>query len=370
MMNISPFPILMIIPSGIGCSVGGYAGDAIPSARLLAAASGCLITHPNVMNAASLYWNDPRIQYVEGYGIDQLASGKICLRPVRKQKIGLLFDAGLNQDLFERHLQVADACRTSLGLDIGPIVKTEKPLEISLKKGISGASWGHILRPEILISAGEQLRNLGATAIAVVTLFPDDSTSESFHSYRLGEGVDMMAGAEAVISHLLVRHLALPCAHAPALPSLQLAISPDPRAAAEEIGYTFLSSVLVGLSRAPDLLSADQCQLESRAGKFTSALIKPEDIGAIVVPNGALGGDPVLSCLEKKIPVIAVMNSNILNVTEKSLEIEDLIRSNSSDYFLQVNNYLEAAGLVLALREGISPVSLKRPISSLLENLS
>ena len=58
MTNTYPFPTLLIIPTGIGCSVGGYAGDAIPAARLLASASGSLITHPNVMNGGSLYWPD------------------------------------------------------------------------------------------------------------------------------------------------------------------------------------------------------------------------------------------------------------------------------------------------------------------------
>ena len=65
-----PFlPSLLLIPSGIGCDIGGYAGDAIPFARLLASVSGCLITHPNVMNGASLYWSDQRIQYVEGFSL-------------------------------------------------------------------------------------------------------------------------------------------------------------------------------------------------------------------------------------------------------------------------------------------------------------
>lgn len=44
------------------------------SARLIAAASGCVITHPNVMNAASLYWPDERFQYVEGYALDKFAT--------------------------------------------------------------------------------------------------------------------------------------------------------------------------------------------------------------------------------------------------------------------------------------------------------
>ena len=41
-------PTIFIVPTGIGCEIGGFAGDAIPVAKLLAASTGCLITHPNV----------------------------------------------------------------------------------------------------------------------------------------------------------------------------------------------------------------------------------------------------------------------------------------------------------------------------------
>ena len=70
-MTTAPLPVLMLVPTGIGCEIGGFAGDALPSARLLAAASGCLITHPNVMNGAALYWSDPRLHYVEGYALER-----------------------------------------------------------------------------------------------------------------------------------------------------------------------------------------------------------------------------------------------------------------------------------------------------------
>ena len=39
MTNAEPLPTLLIIPTGIGCNVGGFAGDAIPAARLLASDS-------------------------------------------------------------------------------------------------------------------------------------------------------------------------------------------------------------------------------------------------------------------------------------------------------------------------------------------
>ena len=158
-------PTLLVIPTGIGCSLGGYAGDAIPAARLLAAASGCLITHPNVMNGASLYWSDKRIQYVEGYGLDRFSAGEIVLKPVRKQQVGLLLDAGIEKELKERHLQVAEGCRASLGLNIGPVVSTDVPLDIKLHQGLSGSSLGVIGQVDALLQAGEKLKNAGATAI-------------------------------------------------------------------------------------------------------------------------------------------------------------------------------------------------------------
>lgn len=34
---------------------------------------------------------------------------------------------------------------------------------------------------------------------------------------RAGDGVDAIGGAEAIISHLVTKHLQIPCAHAPAL---------------------------------------------------------------------------------------------------------------------------------------------------------
>ncbi len=341
-----PLPTLMVVPTGIGCEVGGYAGDAVPAARLLAAASGCLMTHPNVMNGASLYWSDPRIHYVEGSSLDRFAAGELALEPVRSQRIGLLLDAGIEEDLRLRHLQVADGCRASLGLTLGPVETTAAPIGVSLSQGESGASWGQLERPDVLLAAGERLRDAGATAIAVVARFPDDADSEALTAYRQGGGVDALAGAEAVISHWLSRQLNLPCAHAPALSPLEIDPQLDPRAAGEELGYTFLPCVLVGLSRAPALWPA----AEAPAGS-----VRPDQIGAVVAPAGALGGAAVLACAERGVPVIAVENPCVLSVTAEALGIE----------VLPASNYSEAAGLLLALREGINPEALRRPLGRL-----
>ena len=344
-MNAAPLPVLMVVPTGIGCAIGGFAGDALPSARLLAAASGCLITHPNVMNGAALYWRDPRIHYVEGYGLDRFAVGEWDLRPVRRQRIGLLLDAGIEAELAQRQIQVAEGCRASLGLEIGPVVTTDQPLEVQLEQGSSGSSWGRLGCPDALLRAGERLKNAGASAIAVVARFPEDPASEELAAYRAGSGVDALAGAEAVISHLLVRHLQMPCAHAPALAPLPLDPQLDPRAAGEELGYTFLACVLVGLSQAPDLVPAGQGALQAA------------QLGAVVAPEGALGGEAVLACLERGVPLISVANPSVLDVSAEALGLDHGVR--------QATSYAEAAGWLLALREGVAAASLQRPLPPL-----
>ena len=146
-MAVPALPTLLVIPTGVGCAVGGFAGDGLPAARLLAAASGCLITHPNVMNAAALYWSDRRIHYVEGWSLDRFAAGDLALAPVPSQRLGVLLDGGIEAELALRHRQVIAACRASLGLTIGPVLTSEEPLEVTLSIGPSGSSWGTLARP-------------------------------------------------------------------------------------------------------------------------------------------------------------------------------------------------------------------------------
>lgn len=363
MFSSAPLPSLLLIPTGIGCEVGGYAGDAIPSARLLAEASGCLITHPNVMNGASLYWNDDRIQYVEGFSIDRFACGEILLHPVRSQRVGVLFDAGLEGDLRQRHLQVIDACSTSLGINIGPIVTTDFPVGISFRRCSSGSSGGGISSPDALLRAGKILQEEGASAIAVVTRFPDDFEQKELDAYRQGKGVDVIAGAESIISHFLVKHLHIPCAHAPALSALPIANFLDPRAAAEELAHTFLSCVLVGLSRAPDLIPLNAANTITNISR--DRLISIDQLGAVVVPQGALGGEAVLGCIERDIPLVVVTNPSVLKVDLNSFGLQvDSQQTNHVKVFT-ARNYIEAAGILLALRQGISIHSLKRPVQQI-----
>ena len=345
-MEISP--TIFIIPTGIGCEIGGFAGDALPTAKLLATASECLITHPNVMNGGNLSEKDKNIFYVEGYNLDRFAKGEIALKSVKEQKIGIIFDSGIENEILVRHLQVADACVSTLGIKVNSYVITKKPLGIVTDSNPYKISGGIIENPDDLIDAGKCLLEKGITAIAVVTKFPDDSDSLETNIYREGKGVDPISGVEAVISHLISKFLKVPCAHAPALHPIELNENLDPRAAAEEIGYTFLPSVLIGLSNAPDIIELP-CKNEL-------VTLHPSQVESIVVPNGALGGEAVLACIEKGLNIISVKNTNKLNVSNEFFEYPNLF---------EVKNYLEAAGIILAIRKGINLNSIKRPLKKI-----
>ena len=65
-----------IVPTGIGASIGGFAGDASVWARKFA--KKCrLIVNPNVVNAACFSGISDNMLYVEGYTLDEFFRGKV-----------------------------------------------------------------------------------------------------------------------------------------------------------------------------------------------------------------------------------------------------------------------------------------------------
>ncbi|HEY9668495.1 MAG TPA: DUF3326 domain-containing protein [Coleofasciculaceae cyanobacterium] len=376
-----PYTVVLIVPTGIGAAIGGYAGDAMPVARAIAQISDRLITHPNVLNGAQLYWNFPNALYVEGYGLDKFASGCWGLRPIPQNRVGLILDQGIEADLRLRHLQAADATRATLGLNLTDYVVTDAPLNVELRTAASGASWGTIGNPGSLLRAAEVLiHQARADAIAVVARFPDDPGSDALQAYRHGQGVDPLAGAEAVISHLIVRTFQVPCAHAPALTPLPLDPDLSPRSAAEELGYTFLPCVLVGLSRAPQFVtkgigttnpqnSSIQSKIKNTQSKIQTSPIDTQNftsvagdiwawqVDAVIVPATACGGSALLSLSSQShTQIIAVKeNKTSMHVPPEDLGIKAI----------GVNSYLEALGVLVAHRAGISAEALSPSLSSL-----
>jgi hypothetical protein len=328
-----------MVPTGIGAAIGGYAGDALPVARAIAQVADTLITHPNVLNGAQLYWPLPNALYVEGYGLDQFAAGRWGLAPVHRNSIGLLLDQAIEPDLRWRHLQAADAARATLGLELTDYNVTDRPVGVELRTAASGATWGTVQHPDTLLRGAERLLAAGATAIAVVVRFPEEEDKAALQNYRQGQGVDPLAGAEAVISHLIVRQFQVPCAHAPALNPLPLDPDLAPKSAAEEIGHTFLPCVLAGLSRAPRFV-------RSTAPATT---IWADQVDVAIVPATACGGSGVLNLSHNGTQIIAVEeNTTTLAVTPESLGIRAI----------RVRSYLEAIGVMVAHKAGVNAGAL------------
>ncbi|KAF7827693.1 putative lipoprotein [Senna tora] len=301
-----------------------------------------------VLNAAMLYWPLPNTLYVEGYALDRFAEGLWALQPVHQNRVGLVLDAGIEEELRVRQLQVADAARASLGLPVVEYVVTDSPLKV--EKWVdpeSGQSTGRIKHPDSLLRAVETLVNRSqVNAIAVVGRFPDDDIEE-VDDYRQGMGIDILAGVEAVISHLVVKTFKIPCAHAPALSPFPLSLSLCPKSAAEELGYTFLPCVLAGLSNAPQYLVKNSESMEK-------CCILASDVDSVILPKDACGGDGALAFARsgKTKPLIITVEENetVLNDTPDKLGFETL----------QVSNYWEAIGVIAAHKAGIDPLSLRR----------
>ncbi|CAM6100883.1 unnamed protein product [Calypogeia fissa] len=342
-----PYTAVMIVPTGTGATIGGFAGDSLPVARAMASVADCLITHPNVLNGAMLYWPMPNALYVEGYALDKFAEGSWGLQPVHQNRVGLVLDAGMEEEMRARHLQVADAACATLGLPLLEYTITDMPLQVEKWVDSSGASTGRLGRPDSLMRAVSALVENGGVD-AVVARFPDDSC-EDLVDYRQGKGVDVLAGVEAIISHMVVKEFQIPCAHAPALALLPFDESISPRSAAEEIGFTFLPCVLVGLSRAPQYIS----KVDSRSGGNSGALWG-SDVDCVVVPINACGGAGTLAFAKntRLMPLILAVEENetVLDDTPEKLHL-DAVR---------VANYWEALGVMAAHKAGVDPQALRR----------
>ena len=108
---------LMIVPTGVGASIGGYAGDASTYAQKIAKVIP-LIVNPNIVNAAVFSGITDNMFYVEGYAIEQFLKGNLGLLPSYNNKIGVVFDKAIPQNVLNVHLNTLNAVKTVYGIDL------------------------------------------------------------------------------------------------------------------------------------------------------------------------------------------------------------------------------------------------------------
>ena len=123
----------------------------------------------------------------------------------------------------------------------------------------------------------------------------------------------------------------------------------DPRMAAEAVSITFMHCLLKGLHRSPKII-------RDRDVIVRDSVISAEDVSCLVIPDGCIGL-PVLAALEQGIPVIAVKENR--NMMKNDLSVLPW----NTGQLITVENYWEAAGVMNALKAGVEPKSVRRPMT-------
>jgi len=347
------FNAVFLVPTGIGAEIGGHAGDSTPVARVLAEACDVLITHPNVVNASDLNEMPENALYVEGSSITRMMMGTAALQRVRANRVLVIIDAHEIEMFANDTVNAVSAARATYGLDCAGVIKLDPPLHMTAEFMASGRAAGEINGLErIRAVIDENHGTFDAVAIASVIDLNDEIHEAYFHGD--GKMVNPWGGVEAMLTHAVSLLYEVPTAHSPMLESHKVADFDlglvEPRLAAEAVSLTFVQCMLKGLHRSPRIITDPEVM--GMAGLLTAA-----DVSCLVIPDKCVGL-PTLAALEQGIPVIAVReNDNLMQ--------NDLLALPWVPGQLHVvENYWEAVGVMTALKAGITPNSLRRPLAA------
>lgn len=306
-----------IVPTGVGASIGGFAGDASTWARRFAKET-TIIVNPNVVNAGGFSGITENMLYVEGYTLDEFFKGNINLIPSKNNKIGVVFDKEISEDILNIHINTINAVKTVYDIEVIYEI-TDENVGVEFFVDPSGISTGGVKNIQTLLPTAKNLLKKGCDAIAIVCKFSDEVVNED---YENGIGVDPIGGVEAIISHYISKELKVPCAHSPAFEDFSISTKiVSAKASSEYITPTFLPCILLGLSQAPKIHSEPTLQSSKPLN-----LISVSDLDFLIMPYNSLGSTPVFEALKKEIKVFAVKeNQTVLNVSKNSLKLDGII---------------------------------------------
>ncbi len=344
--NINQFNTVLLIPTGIGAEIGGYCGDGNATARLIASACDTLITHPNVVNASDINEMIENTLYIEGSIITRLLMGQIGLQKVRTNKILMLMDKHQEQYFNNEVVNAVSSARVTLGLECD-VLEMDNIIESKSEYSKSGRASGEVIHFEKLLNAiKKHINDYDAIGLSTFIKVP-----HHYHKKYFSKEADMVnpwGGIEAMITHSIAEIFDIPCAHSPMMTSRDVMNTldtmgiVDPRKAPESASVTYLHCILKGLHKAPRITTYDKG-------------LNVENISCLIIPDKCVGL-PTLACMEHGIPVIAVReNKNNMDNDLQKLPFKH------GKLFI-VDNYLEAVGVMHALKSGISIESVTRPI--------
>jgi hypothetical protein len=347
------FNAVLLVPTGIGADIGGHAGDATAVARMIAESCDQLVLHPNVVNASDINELPENALYVEGSVLTRLMMGAVGLQPVRSNRVLVLLDNHKDRHFVDAAVNSVSASRATFGLDCPEVVCLEPPVKMYAEYSESGRAGGRI---EGLGHCLDVLKKASgkydAVAISSIIRVPHEYHQGYFVSK--GEMVNPWGGVEAMLTHAISTLLDVPSAHSPMLESKEIEnIEPgivEPRISAEAVSLTYLQCILKGLHKAPKIIS-DEALLGS------PEVFSVEDISCLIIPDGCLGL-PTLAALVQGVTVIAVReNRNLMRNDLSKLPWRE-------GQFIQVENYLEAVGVMNAIKAGVTLDSIRRPITA------
>ncbi|MAE49657.1 high light inducible protein [Candidatus Pacearchaeota archaeon] len=342
--EVEDFTVALLIPTGIGAEIGGHCGDGNAVARLVASTCDTLITHPNVVNASDINELPENGLYVEGSVLTRLFMGQIGLQKVRSNRILMLMDRHSDRLFNDEVVNSVSAARATLGISCD-VYEMEQQVESSSVYSGSGRCVGRVEKLQRLFDVIKKHKG-SYDAIGLSTFI---TTPLTYHKdYFTSDGmINPWGGVEAMLTHSIAEVFQLPCAHSPLMPSKEVMnMEPgivDPRKAPETSSMTYLHCILKGLHKSPRVVSSDRGLGVGR-------------VSCLILPDGCLG-IPTLAALKQGIQVIAVKDrEHVMKNDLSSLPWRP-------GQFIQVDTYLEAVGVLQAIKAGISVESVKRPLS-------
>ena len=317
---------VMIIPTGISAALGGDAGFN-SGIKLIASCCKKLIINPNATNASDIAEFPSNCLYTEGSTINRMLAGFINLKECKTYNKILCV---ANSPIFPANINAKNAGIWCLGANIELLALTT-PLVMKAFINDDGTASGEFFGADELI---EQVKSLDFDTLVIHT--PITCSYETAITYWKTGGVNPWGAVESALSKYLSFRLNKQAIHGPVEfleePIFNTIVVKQSQAA-EAISNTFLFCCLKGAHRAPIIdLTCDPKNLSNK------------DIDFMISPM--CWSTPHESCLRNNIPVILVK--------ENTTCLKDIVYPDNKN-IIYVENYLEAAGIIMSWNAGVDP---------------
>lgn len=318
--------------TGVGMKLGGDAGFCA-GVKLIGACVDKLITNPNAVNCSSINEMPPNALYVEGSTVDRLLEGKIGLKEVKTgyNKILCLVNKPLNQI----SINAAHAYEWTMGGSVS-FLELETPLKMTASINTDNSAGGLLTGVEEAIQQVKSLKDKPDQIM--IHTFIDCPVSIARDYWNGKIKTNPWGTSEKLLSHQMSEALNIQCVHAPmeflTEPAYDKVVSRSQSAEAIDLTYSFCC--YKGLHRAPRIVE-----------NYIKGAVLSSDIDFLLSPQG-VWGRPHIACSKLKIPIIVVKE----NTTVYSSTFDEKIYTSNKNVIL-VNNYLEAAGVLMSMNAGV-----------------